>query len=99
TVFPEPVVPVRAVATGAPEGLSSAALFIQLGAFADPNNAHALRYRAERAGFRPVSVEPADQGSQTYHRVRIGPMSSVEDADQMMLRAQRAGLAPRLVID
>ncbi len=99
-VFPAPAVPVRTAATAAAGGVSpGAALFIQLGAFADPNNAHALRYRAERAGFRPVSVQAADQGAQTFHRVRIGPIVSIEDADQLMLRAQRAGLAPRLVIE
>ncbi|MDH3639336.1 MAG: septal ring lytic transglycosylase RlpA family protein [Gammaproteobacteria bacterium] len=99
SVFPDSVVPVRSVATGPPDGLPATSLFVQLGAFVDPGNARAMRHRAEREGFQPVSVQPVAQGSLTYHRVRIGPMGSVTDADQMMLRAERAGHRPRLVIE
>ncbi len=95
-VFPDTSVPVR---TAGPADPPAASLFIQLGAFVDPRNAGALRHQVEREGLGPVSVQPVTNGHHTYHRVRIGPVRSVEEADRMILRAERAGHQPRLVIE
>ena len=73
-------------ATTAPE----VALYIQVGAFADEGNAQRLIQRLQNAGIpRVFSLASADSG-RTLRRVRIGPISSVEEFDR--LAAQLATL-------
>lgn len=73
-------------------------LYIQLGAFATAANAEELRARFERAGFTDVRVHAG--GEPNLHRVRIGPLASVEASDKMLARAKRTGAdAAYLVIE
>ena len=53
--------------------------FVQVGSFADPDNAE--RARNDVAGTGPVQVEPLESQSGTLYRVRVGPLQ-----DEMQAR-------------
>jgi len=81
--------PAVAPAVAAP-ATTSVALYIQVGAFADPGNAQRVVDRLQSAGVPHVfSVASAGSG-QMLRRVRVGPIGSVEEFDQ--LAAQLATL-------
>ena len=66
------------------------ALYIQVGAFADPGNAQRVVDRLQSAGVAHVfSVANTDSG-QLLRRVRVGPIATVEEFDR--LAAQLATL-------
>jgi rare lipoprotein A len=83
TAVPAPV-PWPAPAT------TTVALYIQVGAFADPGNAQRVVDRLQSAGVAHVfSVANGDSG-QVLRRVRVGPIATVEEFDR--LAAQLATL-------
>jgi len=71
-------------------------IYLQLGAFAQPENAEALRARAERASLGPVTVQPG-QGAARY-RVRIGPLSDAAHGARLAERAQALGFERAKVV-
>jgi rare lipoprotein A len=93
---PPPPLPIASAAPP-PAGLAEAqsapplvALYIQVGAFADENNAQRLIQQLQSAGI-PRVFSLANEGSaRTLRRVRIGPIASVEEFDH--LAAQLATL-------
>lgn len=58
-------------------------IYIQAGAFGDPGNARRLANRLEQALQRPVRIERTTQPGGSLHRVHIGPLASVEIADEV----------------
>jgi rare lipoprotein A len=72
-------------------------LYVQLGAFAQPDNAQRVADQLSDHGFTP-RIMPAQLGSDLLHRVRIGPLPSVEQADELMRRLLRLGYAQRRVV-
>jgi rare lipoprotein A len=66
------------------------ALYIQVGAFADEANAQRLIQRLQSAGIPQVFSLASSDSGRTLRRVRIGPISTVEDFDR--LAAQLATL-------
>ncbi len=75
-------------------------LYLQVGAFASRHNADRLRARLNDTAMGLIHVMPAINGSQTIYRVWIGPISSVEQADQLALTLGRMGVEdPHVVID
>jgi rare lipoprotein A len=89
---PEPdgtvtVVPVR-----------TTSIYIQAGAFLQQANAH--RLESELSSVGPVRVAPVKVGQQRFYRVRIGPIASVEAADQILLKLIQIGHPEaRIVVD
>ncbi|MCR9072971.1 MAG: septal ring lytic transglycosylase RlpA family protein [Alphaproteobacteria bacterium] len=74
-------------------------IFIQAGSFEDPANAHRLTGRLG-AFFHGAHVQPAEVSGKTYYRVRIGPISDVDNADQLLERVIVAGYpGSRIVVD
>lgn len=73
-------------------------LFVQAGAFSDPQKAHRLRNALAavgQAGVFEVEIDGED-----LYRVRIGPISSVAAADTMLNRVVRLGYgAARIVVE
>jgi rare lipoprotein A len=57
-------------------------IFIQAGAFLQIANADRLRLRLADVGS--ARVIPVHLGAQTFYRVRVGPISTVEQADRML---------------
>lgn len=72
-------------------------LSIQVGAFAQADNATRLRARLERAGFGPVLVQPITAPTRRY-RVRIGAITDVEHGDRLVAELARQGIADALLI-
>lgn len=66
-------------------------LYVQLGAFAERDNAERLHARLRRAGFNPALM-PNDAGP-TLYRVRCGPLESVEESDRLIADLRARGFA------
>lgn len=78
--------------------VNSTRLFIQIGAFAQFQNAHRLRAAVSVLG--PTRVTAVELGTQQLFRVRLGPIGSVKAADRMLDRLIRAGYpSARLIVD
>jgi rare lipoprotein A len=66
-------------------------LYVQAGAFGDPNNAQRLAEKIRAAGIGNVSITaPLPDGKSKLHRVRIGPIDDVPEFDR--IAKQLAGL-------
>lgn len=63
--------------------------YIQAGSFADPNNAH--RVRSRLSGLGPVEVRELRVGGQGFYRVRVGPLPTDRQAEQVLAEVIRAG--------
>ncbi len=61
-------------------------VFVQIGAFSDAGNAHAVRSRLDRAGIAPVTTEAGH-----LTRVRVGPLASQNELDAVIDRLRRLG--------
>ncbi len=85
-ITPPPVASTIPVA--APPGLS---LYIQVGAYGDPANATRVVGRLRAAGLPRVLVLDGLAGGRVLQRVRIGPIASVEDYDQLAARLAAIG--------
>ena len=74
-------------------------IFIQAGSFEDADNAHRLTGRLG-AYFRGAHVQPAEVSGKTFYRVRIGPITDVDNADRLLERVIVAGYpGSRIVLD
>ncbi|MAF96512.1 MAG: hypothetical protein CMM60_12255 [Rhodospirillaceae bacterium] len=73
-------------------------LFIQAGAFGHFENANKVRARLSMVG--PVKVRSVLINGRDLFRVRVGPLSSVAEADRMLETVTRAGYPDaRIVVD
>ncbi|OOZ39927.1 hypothetical protein BOW53_09675 [Solemya pervernicosa gill symbiont] len=104
------LVEVRAINPGTPRlhqairpvGIDpDASIYLQLGAFRDRQNAERLRQRvATEAAIKAIKVSEVSSLLDTFYRVRIGPLASVESADRITQQLSRHGIdPPRVVID
>lgn len=91
------LVEVRALTPGVPDELTRSvespapALYVQAAAFADPQNAQRTLARLQAAGLANASiVSPAEGGSHLY-RVRLGPVRSVAQFDEVAARLAALG--------
>ena len=64
-------------------------IFIQAGSFANPGNAEALRNQIARYGNAFVAAVRI--GTNTFYRVRIGPLASVDEADRTLANLIASG--------
>ena len=75
-------------------------IYLQVGAFADADNADRLAQRLRRANLGAVQVSEAMINGQRVRRVRIGPLASVDRADQVTARIEGMGLPrPQVAVD
>jgi rare lipoprotein A len=81
-------------------------LYLQVGAFTQWDNAVTLRNRLEREALRPISIQPsqAAKGNEPdtarIYRVRVGPLTNVEEGDRLTERAAQLGVPDaRLVVE
>jgi rare lipoprotein A len=78
---------------------SRPSIFIQAGAFREYINANRLRARLTSLGH-PVNVSQVYVSNQPFFRVRLGPMTNVEDADIALERVVVLGYPEaRIVVD
>jgi rare lipoprotein A len=100
------LVEVRALTPGVPDELTRSALspppslYVQAGAFADAHNAQQVLERLHRAGLTSAFiVSPLESKSRLY-RVRLGPVGSVAEFDQLTARLAALGIRDaRLAVD
>jgi rare lipoprotein A len=100
------LVEVRAVSPTVPDELTRTtaqpppALYVQAGAFADQQNAQRLLARLQAAGLERAFIAlPLQSGAHLY-RVRLGPVESVAQFDQLTARLAALGIADaRLAIE
>jgi rare lipoprotein A len=73
-------------------------IYVQAGAFSQGDNAN--RMKAKLDGLGAVSVSGARVNGIDVYRVRLGPIASVDEADQMLARAVNAGATDaKIVVD
>ncbi len=65
------------------------AIYVQAGAFSQPENAE--RLRAQLASLGQAHVMQTSVSGRDFYRVRIGPMASIDAADQIRARVVAAG--------
>ncbi|WP_426687698.1 septal ring lytic transglycosylase RlpA family protein [Rhodanobacter ginsengiterrae] len=75
-------------------------IYLQVGAFSDADNANRLAQRLREANLGAVQVSDALINGQRVRRVRVGPLTSVERADQVSSRIEGLGLPrPQVAVD
>ncbi len=74
-------------------------LYVQVGAFSRRENADRLHKRLQESAYGPVLVQQARVGGVRIHRLRIGPIATVDEADRVAARLRRRGYDPRIIID
>ncbi len=73
-------------------------IFIQAGAFTKRQNAETLTAELQRLGH--TTMTPVKVGGQQFYRVRLGPLSSVTEADRLLNELVRNGHPEaRIVVD
>lgn len=78
--------------------VTKTSLYVQAGAFTEFENAN--RVRAKLSPLGAVTVTQALVNGKDYFRVRVGPLSSVGQADRMLEAVSRAGYPDaRIVVD
>jgi rare lipoprotein A len=94
---PPTVAVVNAPAARAP---ASEAMFIQAGVFSDHENARRRVEQLLAAGIELASLDEIPRNERALHRVRVGPLASVEEFDLNMKRIRDLGIADaRLLTD
>ncbi|MBI2379628.1 MAG: septal ring lytic transglycosylase RlpA family protein [Gammaproteobacteria bacterium] len=89
------------IAGAAPTAGNTGQIFVQIGAFAARATAEALARNLERDYDVLTAITPTRSASGlTLHRVRLGPVSDVDEADALMARLAQANLGrPVLVVE
>lgn len=91
--------PVAAALPAEPvENVQAGGYYLQVGAFSSDQAAQALRQRVMGLVGNNVRVSPVQIDSRTLHRVRVGPLSTQDEARRMMETLRVANLGtPALV--
>jgi rare lipoprotein A len=75
-------------------------MFVQIGAFSQPENAERLVARLRASGFANPSVVSEPDKRRMLHRVRLGPIASAGEFDQLNARLRAIGVSgSQLVVD
>jgi rare lipoprotein A len=91
------LVEVRALTVQEPDELTRSAeapppaLYVQVGAFADQNNAQRVLDRLHTGGLASAFILSPPDGKPPLYRVRLGPVSSVAQLDQLTARLKGLG--------
>lgn len=88
----DPEHPELAAAPEVPRGAPPAPLFVQVGAFASRDNARRLAARVEDNDIDDVFLDRVKVDGRLLHRVRVGPLRSVAEADALTARLRAIGL-------
>jgi peptidoglycan lytic transglycosylase len=77
---------------------SAPQLFVQIGAFADHDNAERARHTLETEGIRPVLIVIASEAGKTLYKVRVGPVADVSAVDRLTAQLAKLGYADAQVV-
>jgi rare lipoprotein A len=87
-------------APGAGAGIQPFRLYAQVGAFGETANAARMAEQVRTLGFDGVDVHQTDRDGVTLQRVLVGPVDTVPEFDDLVLRLQSAGFSDaRLALD
>lgn len=78
--------------------VSTRSFFIQLDAFADPENARRLAERVKDSGFDP-QISAYSASNRVMHRVRIGPYSTPARAEGIVSSLSAHGFPAQVVLE
>ncbi|WP_166360462.1 septal ring lytic transglycosylase RlpA family protein [Pseudomonas akapageensis] len=91
------VVPVPVAAKNNPSAQASG-VYLQVGAFANPDAAELLRSKLSTMVNTPVFISSIVRNQQTLHRVRLGPMDNPGQAQQVQNSVRLANLGQPSVV-
>lgn len=75
-------------------------MYLQVGAFSSQYNARQLHHKLHHAAFERAKISTVNASGNTVYRVRIGPLSSVDEADQLVDQLSALGInEAHVVID
>ena len=74
-------------------------IYIQVGAFGNPDNANRLRDQLGPQIQRPIRIAQANNNGQTLYRVQVGPLENVEQTDDVAEHISSLGIGTYVVID
>jgi rare lipoprotein A len=74
-------------------------IYIQVGAFSERDNAERMRRQLYSHTYGPVITQHARVNGGDIHRVRVGPIATVDEADNIVRRMQWQGYHPTLVVE
>jgi len=86
--------PVRKVSTGKDER----GFYIQVGSFANPDNAESMRRQLDSIDDRLVKIAPAVVEGNTFYRVRIGPLNNIDVADFIVYQLTNLNLLDHRIV-
>lgn len=78
--------------------VSDAKIFVQVGAFGQLENANQLLNQLSGFDLGEVSISSVVKDTQQLHRVRIGPLLSVQSADQTVAELNAMGMKDHRVV-
>ena len=95
------VEPVReTVVAGPPQKTPKPALYLQVGAFADANNAERAASQVRAAKLGEVRIVESTVNGKSLRRVRLGPLRDADEADRITPKLRSLGLGePRVAVD
>ena len=67
-------------------------LYLQVGAFANLENALLLRGRLEQAQIKPVRIDSGINNERLLYRVRVGPLVDIEESDLVTKQILKYGI-------
>ena len=88
-------IPTTGAATGS---ISGPQLFLQLGAFAERNNAQRLLRRLQAANIAPAFILTESDGARTLYKLRVGPIPDVAQVDSLTARLATLGFSDTQVV-
>jgi len=92
------VLPVEVASANNAVASQAEGLYLQVGAFANPDAAELLKDKLSRISAIPVFVSSVVRDRQTFHRVRLGPIGSQDEVRQLQDSVRLARLGqPTLV--
>ena len=85
--------PVMAGAVPRPApGVRPEPVWLQVGAFSDETNADRLKTRLANEGIDRVVLQPEGRARKRIYRVRIGPLTAVDEIEHMLERVRALGI-------
>ncbi len=83
-IDPTAPAPVRLAPAPRSKPMPRVGMYLQVGAFADRDNALRLKTRLHSVADTGVLISEVLKGRQPFYRVRLGPLNSVEEADRLV---------------
>lgn len=82
-----------------PPAASNRGIYLQLGAFSSRANAERLLARLNDRHFSKVRIDNRHQRGRTLYRVRLGPLTSQTQVDDLTQQLKALGITPAIVND